>query len=145
MLINRIADGTSKEHVDLVVVNASGATITVGNAAAFTTTAASVDGIQVVSPAVNNNRTFAGIAIKSIPNVGVGLVRAYGFVQSVFLFATGSSTTVTVQDPLGPGVAGSLGIGSTTLREQLGPVIALETVSNTNSAGTYIKGFVRAL
>jgi hypothetical protein len=145
MLLNRITDGSSQEHVDLVVTNVAGATITLGYATAYTTNANSL-GANVVLPAAGQNRTFAGIALSNIPNNGVGKVRAYGAVNSVFVFATGTSVTTAIGEALGPGVVGSNGVNSTGLKDSFGPVLALEAVgAAVNSPGGYVKGFVRAL
>jgi hypothetical protein len=134
------------EYVDLPVVNASGATITTGFAVSYTTTANSADGIQAVSPAASNLKSFAGIALKDIPNTDAGLVRAYGYLSSIYVFATGTSGTVALGEALGPGVAGSLGVNSTGLKDNFGPVITFEAIGAAiNSPGSYVKGFVRAL
>ncbi len=146
MRIQRISDGTLAEHVDIAVVNAAGATITLGYAAAFTTTAASVDGIKVVLPAAGQQATFAGIALRHVPNVEVGLIRAYGVVNSTFIFATGTSGTNAVGIALGPGAAASNGVNSTGLKDNFAPVVALEAIGAAiNSPGGYAKTFVRAL
>lgn len=131
---------------DIVVTNAAGATITLGYAAAFTTTAASLGGNLVVLPAAGQNQTFAGIAVKNLPNVAWGRVRAYGYASSVFIFAVGSSVTNAVGIAVGPGVAGSNGVNSTGLKDFFGPVILMEAAgAAVNSPGGYAKGFVRAL
>jgi hypothetical protein len=135
------------ETVDIAVVNVSGASITLGLPVSFCTTANSADGVNVVQPAAANLATFAGIALSTIPNLGNGLVRAYGICNSTAIFATGASATVGIGTAMGPGVAGSLGVNSLGLTNGFGPVIALETVTATmNSAGGgYVKTFVRAL
>lgn len=131
------------EAVDVVFTNAAGATITLGGAVGLTTTAASVDGnLGVYALAAH---PFIGIALTDVPNNAVGLARAYGFVNSVLLFGTATSATVNAGDVIGAGVAGSLGFNSTGIRTVLGPVTAMQVVSNTTSAPVYIKGFVRAL
>lgn len=136
------------EHVDLAITNSAGATITLGLGACFTTTANSNDGAQaVLSASPNNIRTFAGIALRDIPNTEAGVVRAFGFVNSVAIFATGTSGTVIAGDPLGPGVAASAGqLNSTGMTYAFGPVLAMEQIGAAiNSPGGYAKGFVRAL
>lgn len=133
------------ETVDVGFTNAQGATITLGFPVALTTTAASVDGKLAVLPATSNLQTFYGIALKNVPNTDFGLARAYGFCNSVAIFATGTSGTVAVGIALGPGPA-SLGVNSTGLKESFGPVIAMETFGAAIcSPGGYAKGFVRAL
>lgn len=137
---------TQWETVDLVFTNVQGATITTGLPVAFTTTAASVDGISGVLPATNNVLTFAGIALSDVPNNGVGLVRAYGLCNSVAIFATGTSGSVAAGVALGPG-AGSLGVNSTGVLDTFGPVINLVSygaVAN-SAGGAYTRAFVRAL
>lgn len=147
MKIQRI-NRDDADHADVAVVNAAGATITLGLGACFTTTANSNDGVKaVLSASPNNIRTFAGIALQSIPNTEAGVVRAYGFVNSVAIFATGTSGTVIAGDPLGPGVAASAGqLNSTGLTYAFGPVIAMEQIGAAiQSPGGYAKGWVRAL
>lgn len=135
------------EFIDVAVRNVQGATITAGLPVCFTNLAASVDGAQAVLPVATGLRTFAGIALKTIPNNGVGLVRAYGYMQSVAIFALGASATVAIDEVLGVGVAGSLGVNSTGLQARPGGfVVALEAIGAAiNSPGGYAKGFVRAL
>lgn len=134
------------EVVDLIVTNAAGATITLGYAAAFTTTAASVDGVKVVLPAAANNLTFAGISLKDLPDNAWGPVRAYGLCNSVFVFACGTSVTVGAGVAMGPGVAGSGGVNSTGAVDTFGPVVSLQAIGAAiNSPGGYAKGLVRAL
>lgn len=144
MRIQRI-NRDDAEHVDISVVNAQGATITLGYPAAFCTTANSADGANVVLPATSNVASFAGIALKDIANTAAGVVRAYGICNSTAIFATGTSQTVALGIVLGPGAA-SLGVNSLGLTHALGPVIAMETYgAAVNSPGGYAKTFVRAL
>ena len=132
------------ETVDVVFTNASGATITLGNAVGLTTLAASVDGNLAVAATAAN--PFIGISLSDVPNNAVGMARAYGFVNSVFLFAVGSSVTVNAGDVVGPGAAASLGVNSTGVRTVLGPVVAATAAGAALcSPGGYIKGWVRAL
>ena len=134
------------EYVDIPVVNATGATITTGYPAAYTTTAGSADGIKAVLPAASNLKTFAGIALKDIPNTEAGVVRAYGYLASIAVFATGTSGTVALGEALGPGVAGSLGVNSTGLKDGFGPVLTFEAIGAAiNSPGGFVSGFIRAL
>lgn len=136
----------SPPKADVVVTNASGATVTLGYAAAYTTTAASLNGNNVVSPAAGQVATFAGIAVKNIPNTDIGRVRAYGYHDSVHIFATGTSGTNAVGIAVGPGVAGSLGVNSTGLKDNFGPVVLAEAVGAAiNSPGGYARAIVRAL
>lgn len=145
-LLGQLRDGTVPDTIDVTVKNVAGATITTGYAASYTTTAASLNGANVVLPAASQIATFAGIALKEIPDNGVGVVRAYGYVASTFIFATGTSVTAAVGIALGPGVAGSNGVNSTGLKDFFGPVIAAEAVNAiVTSSGGYVKTFVRAL
>lgn len=145
MLIQRINDGAAAEHVDVVVTNVQGATITAGLGACYTTTPASVGASNVVLPATNQFRTYAGHATRTIPNVGVGTLRAHGYVASVLIYAHGTSVTINTGDPMGVG-PGSLGYSSSGIKNADGPVVALEAVPTGASAGAvYIRGFVRAL
>lgn len=141
------SEDLAPEFVDIAVRNVQGATITAGLPVCFTNLAASCDGAQAVLPVATALRTFAGIAIKTIPNNGIGLVRAYGYLGSVAIFATGISATVAIDEVLGVGVAGSLGVNSTGLQARPGGfVVALEAIgAAVNSPGGYVKGFVRAL
>ena len=146
MIIQGISKGTDPPKSDLVLTNVSGATITLGHAASYTTTSASLNGYNVVSPAVGQNATFAGIAVKNIPNTQAGRVRAYGYHDSIFIFATGTSGTCAIDIAVGPGVAGSLGVNSTGFKDNFGPVIlAAAQGAAINSPGGYARGFVRAL
>lgn len=134
--------------IDIPVLNVQGATITYGLPVALTNLAASVDGSQAVLPVAGVQRTFVGIALKTIPNNGVGVVRAYGLHNSVAIFACGTSATVAQDELLGVGVAGSLGVNSTGLigTRPGGFVVALAAIGAAiNSPGGYTKGFVRCL
>lgn len=134
------------ETVDVMFTNVQGASATLGQAVCVVTTAASIDGFSCALPSVTCNRLFYGISLRTVPNNGVGLARAYGIANSVAVFATGTSGTVIAGDPLGPGVAGSLGVNSTGLVYVLGPVLALDQAGAAIcSPGGYIRGFVRAL
>lgn len=135
------------EFIDIAVRNVQGASITAGLPVCFTNLAASADGGQVVLPVSTCLRTFAGIAIRTIPNNGIGLVRAFGYMASVAIFALGTSATVAIDEVLGVGVAGSLGVNSTGLQARPGGfVVNLEAIGAAiNSPGGYVKGFVRAL
>lgn len=145
MIIQAI-NKNSPPKVHVVATNAAGATITLGYAAAYTTTAASLDGNKVVLPAASQVATFAGIAVKNIPDNEVGRLQVYGYNQSVFIFATGTSVTNAIGIAVGPGVAGSNGVNSTGLKDFLGPVVLAEAVgAAVNSPGGYAKAFIRAL
>lgn len=145
-LLGRLKDGSGPDVIDVVVKNVAGATITLGYAASFTTTAASLNGANVVLPAASQIATFAGLATHNIPDNTLGKVRAYGYHSSVNIFACGTSVTNAVGIALGPGVAGSNGVNSTGLKDFFGPVIAMEAIgAAVNSPGGYAKGFVRAL
>lgn len=145
-LLGQLKDGTKAEFVDVIVKNVAGASITLGYAASYTTTAASVNGANVVLPAAGQIQTFAGVAQQTIPDNGVGRVRAYGQAASTFIFATGTSVTNAVGIALGPGVAASNGVNSTGLKDLFAPVIALEAIgAAVNSPGGYARTLVRAL
>lgn len=137
----------SPDVIDMPIRNVHGATITVGLPANYTNTAASLDGAQATLPVSTALRLFAGIALKTIPNNGLGLVRAYGLVNSVAIFAHGASVTIAADVTMGVGVAGSLGVSSTGfVGVGGGYVISCEAAGAlVCSAGGYIKGFVRAL
>ncbi len=137
--------GQEAEFVDLAVKNVSGATITTGYAAAFTSTASSADGIGVVLPATSNLRSFAGIALSDIPNNAVGKVRSLGFVNSVFIYPHGTSVTIAIGEPLGP-AAGSLGVSSSGLTYAYGPLVSmLAAGAAVCSPGGYVSAHVRNL
>lgn len=145
-LLGQLRDGTQADVIDLVVKNVAGATITNGYATSFTTTAASLNGANVVLPAASQIATFAGIALSNIPDNSVGKVRASGYVASTFIFATGTSVTNAIDIALGPGVAGSNGVNSTGLKDFLGPVVAMQAIGAAiNSPGGYARCLVRAL
>lgn len=132
------------EFVDVAFLNVQGASITLGLPVSYTTTAASLDGAQAVLPAANQLRTFAGIAVKTTPNNGIGLARAYGYFGSVAIYAHGSSVTIPIDSPMGPGPS-SLGVSSAGVILQNGIVTAMEAAGVICSGGGYIRGFVRAL
>lgn len=133
-------------RVEVPFLNVQGATITLGLPICFTNLAASLDGAGAVLPVAGVQRTFGGIALKNTPNNGVGVAIARGLCNSVAIFALGTSATVALDETLGVGVAGSLGVNSTGLTARTGFVVALEAVGAAiNSPGGYIKGFVRAL
>lgn len=134
------------ERIDMMVTNKQGATITTGFAVAFTTTSGSNDGNEAVLPAASNLFTFAGIALFDIPNNEArGRVRAYGFVDSVRIYAHGTSVTIGAGVVMGP-AAGSQGVSSTGALDTFGPVIAMEAIgAAVTSPGGWAKGFVRAV
>lgn len=140
---------TNKTNAEVMYgnfTNVSGAVITTGYAVAYTTTAASLNGNNAVSPALANITTFAGLSDKDTPDTQTGRYIAYGYAASVYIYSTGTAVTTNVGDAMGPGVAGSLGVNSTGLTETLGPVVAMETVASAvNNGGGYIRGFVRAM
>lgn len=132
------------ELMDVAFTNVSGATVTLGGAVGITTTAASLDGNAGVYALVT--QPLLGVSLSNVPNNAVGMARAYGFVNSVFVFAVGSSVTVNAGDVIGAGVAGSLGFNSTGIRTVFAPVTAVEAAGAAIcSPGGYIRGFVRAL
>lgn len=135
------------EYVDIAFRNVEGATITLGLPVVFTNLAASLDGGQAVLPKSTCQRMFAGISFKTVPNNGIGLARALGYFQSVAIFATGSSGTVALDEILGVGATGSLGVNSTGLLARPGGfVIACEAIgAAVNSPGGYAKGYVKCL
>lgn len=137
--------GQQAEYVDLIVKNVSGATITTGYAAAFTTAAGSADGIGVVLPATSNLRSFAGVSLSDLPNNAVGTVRAYGYVNSVFIYAHGTSATIALGEPMAPAAA-SLGFSSTGLVTAYGPLVAtLAAGAAITSPGGYASAHIRNL
>src|SRR5688572_11664582 len=145
-LRGNVLSSAPPDVIDVVVKNVAGATLTTGYAASFTTTAASLNGQNVVLPAAGQIQTFAGLSLKDLPDNGVGAVRAYGYVASTFIFACGTSVTNAVGIALGPGVAASNGVNSTGLKDLFAPVIALEAIGAAiNSPGGYAKTLVRAL
>lgn len=148
MNIGLLFGNDAKSHrVRVPFLNVQGATITTGLPICYTNLAASVDGAQAVLPVATCQRTFAGICVRTTPNNGVGIAVARGLVNSVAVFATGSSATVAQDEIMGVGVAGSLGVNSTGLLTRPGGfVVALEAAGAAIcSPGGYIKGFVRAL
>lgn len=140
-------DAKHGNRVRVPFLNVQGATITAGLPIAFTNLAASVDGAAAVLPVATCQRTFGGICVRTTPNNGVGVAIARGYVASVAVFATGTSATVAIDEIMGVGVAGSMGVNSTGLLTRPGGfVVALEPAGAAIcSPGGYIKGFVRAL
>ncbi len=140
------ANRTDAEIVWGSFTNVSGATITLGYAIAFTTTAASLDGNAAVIPATGQLGTFAGcVVIADVPDNEVGTYQAYGYLASTFIFATGTSVTNAIDVTLGPGPS-SLGVNSTGLVDILAPVRSMEAIGAAiNSPGGYAKCFIRAM
>ena len=135
--------GQQSETVDIVVKNVQGATITTGYGAAFTTTAGSADGIGVVLPATSNLRSYAGVSLTDLPNNAIGTVRAFGFVNSVFVYAHGTSVTIAIGEPMAP-AAGSLGHSSTGLVYAYGPLVNMVAVGAAiASPGGYTSAHIR--
>lgn len=134
------------EYVDVAFLNVQGATITLGLPVAFTTTAASLDGAQAVLPAASQTRTMCGVAIRTVPNNGIGFARSYGYLASVAIYAHGTSVTIAVDSPLGASPS-SLGLSSTGLITAGAAVaVALEAAgAAVCSPGGYIRAFIRGM
>jgi len=144
VIIQRV-NRTEAEKVFIIVENASGGTLSGNHPVAFTTTAASVDGLKVLAPASGQVQTFVGHMDADLGDTEYGLAQVWGYRDSVAIFATGTSGTVAVGIALGPG-AGSDGVNSTGLLDSFGPVIGLEAIGAAIcSPGGYAKGFIRAL
>jgi len=125
--------------------NVSGQTITTGYALSFTTLAASVDGNKAVLPATSSLFTFAGVAEQDTVDTDVGRYIGYGYAQSVWIYAIGSSVTIPLGDAMGPANA-KLGVNSAGSKDVFGPVVALEAIGAALlSPGGYAQGMVRAL
>ncbi len=134
----------STEVVDVAFTNVRGATLTLGHGVGVCGLAASLSGNNAVSPTEAN--PVQGVSLSDVPVNYVGMARAYGVCNSVFVFAVGSSVTVNAGDVIGAGAAGSLGFNSTGVRTVLGPVTALTAAGAAIcSPGGFITGFVRAL
>ena len=143
------------EIVDLVVKSALTYSVTAGFPLSFDIITAQ-DG-SVTIPATSNLNVFAGIAIDTFGTSGeyndVGKVRAYGWVDKIFV----AGTTITVGAKLVPVNAASyltLAVshstsaietpnewGAMAIAGEAGCAIATSTFSTVY----YIKGFVRAL
>ena len=146
-MIIQSVNRTDAEKIFGAFTNAAGATITTGDAVAFTTTVASLDGNKAVLPAAGQLNTFAGISTSDVADNAVGLYQAYGYCGSVFYFAEATSVSLAVGGlAAGPGVAASNGVAVTGLSFALGPVIIVQSVGAVvRSAGGYVQGFIRAL
>jgi hypothetical protein len=125
--------------------NVSGTTISGNYPVCFTTTSGSNDGISAVPPAASNNLTLAGVADANVANTEYGRFQAYGFRNSVAIYAHGASVTIAAGVAIGPG-ATSNGFGSTGLKETFGPLVTMETVgAAVCSGGGFAKAFIRNL
>jgi hypothetical protein len=129
-----------------VCKNVSGGVISGNYPVCLATTSGSNDGHQVVLPATGAIQTFIGFMDEDAADVQDGCrYQAYGYRDSVRIFATGTSGTNAVGIALGPG-AGSAGINSTGVKETFGPVIAMEAIgAAVNSPGGYAKAFIRLM
>lgn len=137
--------GVQSEFVDVIFKNVQGATITTGYGVAFTTTSGSADGIGAVLPATSNLRSYVGVALRDVPNNNVDVARAYGFINSVFVYAHGTSVTIAIGEPLAP-AAGSLGHSSTGLVYAYGPLVNMVAVGAAiASPGGYTSAHIRNL
>lgn len=143
---NALGPGGINEEVDVNYENVQGATITNALPVALCTTTSSNDGNNAVLPAAANALTFIGVALGDTPNNGFGLARAYGFVNSVRIFAHGTSVTTAAGVAIGPAIATSNGFSSTGLVTAFGPLVSMEAIgAAVNSPGGYAKAFVRAM
>ena len=144
MKIQRI-NRDDREFVDVAYHNVSGSTLAKGESVAFTTLAASADGISAVNVAASNIYTFAGVALADVADDDYGYARAYGLVDSVNIFATGTSTTIAIGVAMGPAIS-AVGFGSAGDTETFGPLVSMTIIGAAiQSPGGYSNAFVRAL
>ena len=126
--------------------NISGSTITKGTGGYLSTNTASNTGYGVVNTTTGAQALFVGVAEKNIANTVAGRFISWGYAASVEIFGLGTSITVGAGNPIGPGLTASLGgFNSAGLTYAYGPIVAIEAVANTCSAGTWVKGFVRGM
>lgn len=151
MLIQQL-NRTDPEKVDIIVKNVDGGgSITTGLGAALPITGASIDGVSAVRATAALARGFVGVAIQDIAINGYGLVRAWGYVNSVQVSNVGSSITITAGDQLLAGaVAGTFFSSITpqaTSTQYYKFVYAAATIPTAISAQSeaFVPGIVRAL
>lgn len=148
MLIQQ-ASRDEPEVIDLMIFNVSGDTVTTGMGmhllGRLEGDAASADGINAVK-ATGSLPGFVGIAIEDIPANRHGLVRSYGFIETIFY---SQETGVTI----GPSMGGSLrpaaipgtwtsGLSAATGH---GVIASWETVAGLESPLPTGKGHIKAM
>lgn len=136
MRITQITNGP--ERLDLFVVNGTGTTISAGRPVNLLV-GASCDGAKVMPTATLGLTAFLGVATRDIsangnPGYQGERCRRLGRVQ-VYMFATGTSTTVAPGVAIGPGVAASNGFGSGGATYAGGPLVACDTIGASICSG----------
>jgi hypothetical protein len=136
---------TNAEQAFGICENRNGATILGNQPVAFTTTAGSNAGYEVVAPASANIFTMAGITDADIADAAVGRYQCYGFRDSVKVYAHGTSATISAGVVMGPHTA-SDGVGANGEADTFGPTVAMELIGAlVTSPGGYGKAFIRLL
>jgi len=137
---------TQAEQAFGVCENRQGATISLGFPVAFTTTASSNNGYEVVTPAAANFATFAGVADADIADAGVGRYQPYGYRDSVRIYASGTSVTIAAGVEMGTN-AGSDGVGSLgSIHLNFGPLVSMEVIGAiVCSPGGWGKAWIRLM
>jgi hypothetical protein len=155
MLIQRV-NRTDAEQIELIVVNAAGATATTGRALMYVggtgAMVASTDGANVaILDADGSMCMLAGIASQDIPNTSAGRCLAWGYASSIELSAEANKTigvTALVETFLKVGaVAGTFTSTQTPQALSTFAYKYVQTMTTTNISGglVYASGFVRAL
>lgn len=136
MRINQITAGP--DVLDVFVQNGTGTTISQGRPVNLLV-GVSCDGTKVMPSTTLGLTAFLGVALKDIaangnPGDKGHVVRKLGRVQ-VYMFATGTSTTVAPGVVIGPGVAASNGFGSGGQKNAAGPLVACDTIGASICSG----------
>ena len=143
MLFKRISR-SSAETVFVVVQNVSGSTLTAGYSCVFDV-GASVNGVRVTQASSTDLNAYAGVADADIADSGYGLVQAYGYRSSIFIYASAGSSVsgddlVVVADQWGPTPATAQGA-----QKAFGFLCEAVAASSSSQYTTTAKAFVRAL
>jgi hypothetical protein len=160
---------TDAERIDIIVHNVEGATISLGMGAyvvGFTAgTQASNDGASVMRLATGTTgdaqmQSFAGIALRDIPADGYGMLRSWGYVNSVLLSQETDKTIGVFEgmpsSMLKPGgaagtftsVYGNVNLSTLSMagaHARMSKYITILNTVNISSPLPYCKAFVRAI
>jgi hypothetical protein len=143
MLFKRI-NRDSAEKIYIVCKNVSGGVLTAGYTCVFDT-GASCDGVRVTQATTAALGSVAGVADADIANNGYGLIQAWGYRSSAYIYtSTGSSVA---GDVLGTTNAewGLTPTASTSTAPAFGFLCEAVAASTSSRFHTTAKVFIRAL
>ena len=143
MLFKRISRSTA-ETVFVVVKNVSGSTLTADYSCVFDVSG-SVDGVRVTQASSTDLQAYAGVADSDIADDAYGLVQAYCYRSSVYLWSsTGSSAAgdnlVVTADKWGVTPAATAGTA-----KSFGFLCEAVAASSSSAYNISAKAFIRAL